>query len=136
MKRYAFYDGTEGKLFDWMLVCRSGRRLVFPLNMESSEASEMNLQEHWNQVYETKGPLEVSWFQDNPTVSLRIIQKASIGKEDGILDVDGGASRLAECLLLEGYRNPSVLDLSSAAIAHAKNRLGGRASEIEWIEDD
>jgi hypothetical protein len=28
---------------------------------------------HWDRVYETKRPGEVSWFQSEPTTSLRLI---------------------------------------------------------------
>jgi ubiquinone/menaquinone biosynthesis C-methylase UbiE len=96
----------------------------------------MDSKEHWNNVYETKGPLDVSWHQERPLLSLRLIEEAGVGKEDGIIDVGGGASILAECLLFAGYKNLAVLDLSSAALSHAKLRLGAKASQIRWIEAD
>ena len=97
---------------------------------------QMALREHWDRVYETKGPQGISWFQERPLASLRLIKASAVRKEDGIIDVGGGASSLAECLLFAGYRNLAVLDLSAAALSQAQARLEKRASEIMWIVDD
>lgn len=96
----------------------------------------MNRQEHWDQVYRTKGPQEVSWYQRRPDLSLALIAASGIGKDGGIIDVGGGASVLVDCLLEAGYGRLAVLDLSTAALAHARARLGERAAGIEWFEAD
>jgi hypothetical protein len=36
----------------------------------------MKRQDHWNRIYETTAPGEVSWYQPEPTLSLRLIQAA------------------------------------------------------------
>jgi hypothetical protein len=36
----------------------------------------MNRQAHWNRVFETKASAEVSWYQREPTLSLRLIEAA------------------------------------------------------------
>jgi SAM-dependent methyltransferase len=91
---------------------------------------------HWEQVYEGKSPLEVSWFQAEPSHSLRLIQNTGIPKADYIIDVGGGASVLVDRLQRRGYDNLAVLDISSGAIEHAKRRLGEAAEKIEWHEAD
>ena len=91
---------------------------------------------HWEQVYEGKSPLEVSWFQVEPFHSLRLIQNTGITKADYIIDVGGGASVLVDRLQGHGYNNLAVLDISSSAIGHAKKRLGKLAEKIEWHEAD
>ncbi|TAJ22574.1 MAG: methyltransferase domain-containing protein [Nitrospirae bacterium] len=96
----------------------------------------MNRQEHWDQVYRTKGPQEVSWYQHRPDLSLALIAASGIGKDGGIVDVGGGASVLVDCLLEAGYGRLAVLDLSAAALAHARARLGAHAAGIEWFEAD
>jgi SAM-dependent methyltransferase len=96
----------------------------------------MNRQEHWDQVYRTKGPQEVSWYQRRPDLSLALIADSGIGKDDGIIDVGGSASTLVDCLLEAGYERLAVLDLSAAALAQARARLGARAAGIEWFEAD
>ncbi len=91
---------------------------------------------HWEQVYEGKSPLEVSWFQAEPSQSLRLIQDTGIAKADHIVDVGGGASVLVDRLQGHGYENLAVLDISSGAIEHARRRLGEAAQKIEWHEAD
>ncbi|KAF0170295.1 MAG: hypothetical protein FD161_4695 [Limisphaerales bacterium] len=96
----------------------------------------MNRQAHWNQVYQTKAPDEVSWHQTSPACSLGLIEAAGIAKDQVVIDVGGGASVLVDCLLDAGFQRPAVLDISAAALAHARQRLGARAGEVEWVVAD
>ena len=93
-------------------------------------------QAHWQNVYTTKGEGEVSWFQDSPAISIDLIKSAAVSKESAIVDVGGGASRLVDHLLKDGFRSIAVLDLSSAALETAKSRLGSAGADVEWITSD
>ena len=93
-------------------------------------------QTHWERVYTTKGEKEVSWFQENPAPSLDLIAKAGATTASAIIDVGGGASRLADALIERGFRAVTVLDLSQAALVAAKARLGSRADQVLWIVAD
>jgi len=93
-------------------------------------------QAHWQQVYTTKGENEVSWFQDNPSPSLDMIARTVAGVDARIIDIGGGAARLVDALLDKGFHNVAVLDLSEAALAAAKARLGERAGAVRWIVAD
>jgi SAM-dependent methyltransferase len=96
----------------------------------------VNRKTHWNQVYQTNAPDDVSWYQRLPDVSRRLIDASGVGKNEGVPDVDAGASVLVDCLLDAGFRRLAVLDISAAALAQARQRLGGRAGEVEWFEAD
>ena len=96
----------------------------------------MNRQEHWNQVYETKGAQDVSWYQRRADVSLALIEAAGIHKDAGVIDVGGGASVLVDFLLDAGYSRLAVLDLAGAALKLARKRLAARANQVEWFEAD
>ena len=50
--------------------------------------------------------------------------------------MDGGASKLVDGLVAEGYSDLTVLDLTSSALAVAKQRLGKSAEVVHWIEGD
>jgi SAM-dependent methyltransferase len=91
---------------------------------------------HWEQVYASKAVDTVSWFQEHALTSLRLIESAGVGTGAAIVDVGGGASTLIDDLLARGYRNLTVLDLSATALAKARQRLGTRASSVNWIEAD
>ena len=95
-----------------------------------------NLKEHWETVYKTKQPNEVSWTQDVPAVSLEFIHKFNIPRTANIIDIGGGDSKLVDFLLAEGYTNVSVLDISEASILRAKERLGKEANKVKWIVSD
>jgi len=96
----------------------------------------MDRKQHWEQVYTQKQPSEVSWFQPRPEYSLRLIAAAGVDKSQPIIDMGGGASRLVDNLLDEGYSDISVLDISAAALQHARVRLGAHAAQVNWIEAD
>ncbi|WP_035710192.1 class I SAM-dependent methyltransferase [Bradyrhizobium genomosp. I (2014)] len=91
---------------------------------------------HWDHVYATKGEAEVSWYQDSPAISLEMIRAASPNHDAAIIDIGGGASRLVDALLQDGYRDVSVLDLSVNALEVAKKRIGAGASMVDWIVAD
>ncbi len=92
--------------------------------------------EHWEQVYSTKQPHEVSWTQDRPNLSLDFIHSFNISRRASIIDVGGGDSRLVDFLLDEGYENITVLDISERALERARARLGSRAQNVRWITSD
>lgn len=96
----------------------------------------MNRTEHWNQVYQTSPPDDVSWFQTRPMTSLRLVEACDVGKGDGIIDVGGGASVLVDFLLDAGYTRLAVLDIAAAALEHAQRRLSARASAVDWFAAD
>ena len=95
-----------------------------------------NAKAHWEQIYGTRSPSEVSWYQSDPRSSLRLIEDTDIGREDPLIDVGGGASTLVDHLLEAGYARLAVLDISAAALARARKRLGDRAGRVEWLEAD
>ena len=91
---------------------------------------------HWETIYTTKQPHEVSWTQEVPAISLEFIHRFQVPKSARIIDVGGGDSRLVDFLLAEGYTHLSVLDISEAAIRRARKRLGDAADKVEWIVSD
>jgi SAM-dependent methyltransferase len=94
------------------------------------------LKQHWENIYQTKQPNEVSWTEEVPTVSLGFIHQFNLPKDAKIIDIGGGDSKLVDHLLAEGYSNVSVLDISAAAIERAKKRLGEKATTVKWFETD
>lgn len=92
--------------------------------------------EHWENVYATKQPHEVSWTQELPATSLDFIHSLHLSKSAKIIDIGGGDSKLVDNLLAEGYKNITVLDISEKAIERAKARLGKKADEVTWIVSD
>lgn len=94
----------------------------------------MAAKEHWDNVYSTKAVDTVSWYQPHAELSLELIRDAGMPLTASIIDIGGGASTLVDDLLAGGYERVSVLDLSGAALAAAKTRLGPLASRVQWVE--
>ncbi|RZJ66185.1 MAG: class I SAM-dependent methyltransferase [Flavobacterium sp.] len=97
---------------------------------------ETDRKNHWETVYQTKNPNEVSWTQKVPLTSLDFIASFHLEKSAKIIDIGGGDSNLVDCLLELGYENLSVLDISGKALDKAKARLGEKASKVNWIVSD
>jgi len=91
---------------------------------------------HWETVYATKQPGEVSWTQTVPATSLAFIHSFPIAKTARIIDIGGGDSRLVDYLLEEGFENITVLDISANALERTKKRLGAKAVNVKWLVQD
>lgn len=97
---------------------------------------QSKIKHHWETVYETKNPDQVSWTQDKPVTSLEFIHSFGLPKTAKIIDIGGGDSKLVDYLLAEGYENITVLDISATALEKAKERLGESANKVTWIVSD
>lgn len=93
----------------------------------------MNRMEHWDSVYKNKSDAEVSWTQVDPRLSLSLIQQFC--PKGRVIDVGGGTSTLVDRLLDADY-DVVVLDISDAALARTRSRLGSRADRVGWIVGD
>ena len=93
-------------------------------------------QEHWDKIFTTKAEEAVSWFQVRPETSLSLIRACGLPKDARILDVGAGASHLPDALLEEGFTDIAVLDISAAALAKTKARLGDRGQAVRFVVAD
>jgi SAM-dependent methyltransferase len=96
----------------------------------------VNIKNHWEKVYETKSPDQVSWTQEIPKISLDFISSFGVAKDAKIIDIGGGDSKLVDYLLDNGFENITVLDISEKALEKAKNRLGDKAEKVNWVVSD
>lgn len=95
-----------------------------------------NKKNHWDKVYTTRQPHEVSWTQEVPKTSLNFIESFHLPKTASIIDIGGGDSKLVDHLLDEGYEHVTVLDISGKALERAKQRLGNKAEKVKWVVSD
>ena len=90
----------------------------------------MNKQKHRGNIYATKEPTDVSWFQPHLQKSLALIDSANLDREARIIDVAGGASTLLDDLLERDFKHLTVLDISANALDKTKKRLGKKAASV------
>lgn len=93
-------------------------------------------QRHWETAYAGKAEEEAPWFQDTPELSLALLTATGVGRSARLIDVGGGASRLADALLDAGFKDITVLDIAEPGLAKTKARLERRADEIAWVVAD
>jgi len=92
-------------------------------------------QDHWDEVYGARSEDELTWFEATPSVSLYLV-RTHLHPGEAFIDIGAGASRLVDALLEAGLGPLTVLDLSGAALAVSRRRLGPQGSDVTWIEAD
>jgi 2-polyprenyl-3-methyl-5-hydroxy-6-metoxy-1,4-benzoquinol methylase len=90
----------------------------------------------WNDVYRDRGAEDVSWFQREPSISMRLLQQAGLKPDRSVIDVGGGASVLVDRLLSEGARDVTVLDVAESALQLSRDRLGSAGDKVTWLVQD
>jgi SAM-dependent methyltransferase len=95
----------------------------------------MDARTHWEKIYTSKAPETLSWYRDHLETSLALIECAA-GRSSSIIDVGGGESTLVDDLLLRGYQDLTVLDISQTAIDVARKRSGPGARRVHWLVAD
>jgi 2-polyprenyl-3-methyl-5-hydroxy-6-metoxy-1,4-benzoquinol methylase len=96
----------------------------------------VDVKTHWEKVYKTKAPESVSWYAAHLETSLALIERAAHARSASIIDIGGGESTLVDDLLLRGYKNLTVLDVSQTAIEVTRKRLGSAAKQVHWLAVD
>lgn len=93
----------------------------------------MSSKDHWESVYASRTDQELSWTQPDPCLSLSLIAEVCLSGR--VIDVGAGTSSLPGRLLDRGY-SVAVVDISEAALIRGREKLGPRASMIQWIVAD
>ena len=89
-----------------------------------------NLKNHWENIYEKKNEDEVSWFQQIPSSSIKLINSTGI-ESPKIIDVGSGRSKLLKILIDSGYNDLTYLDISEAALKKSKEFLGDQSNKVK-----
>jgi 2-polyprenyl-3-methyl-5-hydroxy-6-metoxy-1,4-benzoquinol methylase len=80
-------------------------------------------QDHWELIYSNQSHADLSWYQSVPKISLELINKFASNKENKIIDIGCGESFLVDSLIDQGYKNLTLLDISSKALQNVQQRL-------------
>jgi len=96
-----------------------------------------SMKEHWDEIYEALDADELTWYEEMPEPSIRLLFKCDINKDESILDVGAGASTFIDYLVNQGFKNIIAADISEIALNKIKERLGKeKVSSVRWIVDD
>jgi len=95
------------------------------------------MKKHWNEIYEALDVDELTWYEEIPEQSIKLLSKCHIIEDETILDVGAGASTFVDYLVNQGFKNIIATDISEIALNKLKERLGKeKASSVRWIVDD
>lgn len=90
----------------------------------------------WDWIHATREMQAVGWFELDPATSRELVSPALDAGARSVIDVGGGASRLVDHLVGLDLERLAVLDVSEAALAISRHRLGASAEAVEWIVGD
>jgi SAM-dependent methyltransferase len=91
---------------------------------------------HWDEIYATIPVTELSWYERDPLVGLRLIGTIAPGPAASVVDVGAGSSSLVDHLLAAGFAAVTVLDVSGRALDVVRVRLGAASREVTFVEAD
>lgn len=93
-------------------------------------------QHHWDRVYREKATDTVSWFQAEPAMSLELIAASGVGRQEPVIDIGAGASRLVDRLMALGFERLTALDIAARPLELTLKRLGPAGASVEWLTCD
>lgn len=96
----------------------------------------MDFKAHWELIHQTDRFAQLGWLQEEPTMSIDLILRATKDSRAGIIDIGGGGSSLVGALIREGFSNVTVLDASDRALARNGHGVDADAPNVKWIDAD
>lgn len=84
----------------------------------------------WEQAHHGKDVDAVSWWQSVPELSLDLVDRTGIGRDEGVIDVGAGWSTLTDHLVERGFTDVSAVDLSRTALDTIRGRLGEAGADV------
>ncbi len=95
------------------------------------------MKEHWDEIYDALDADELTWYEEIPEPSIKLLSQCHINKDELILDVGAGASTFVDYLIDQGFNDIIAVDISEIALNRLKERLGKeKVSLVRWIVDD
>jgi len=99
------------------------------------QTSSFERQRYWDTVYAARDASARSWYQSEPAVSLELLDALDVAVDDAIIDVGGGESTLVDHLLVRGFSDIAVLDISELALQASIQRVGA-SQGVVWTAQD
>ena len=89
-----------------------------------------------NDVYSRKEDTDVSWYEPEASVSLELIARSGLHSMHASSMWVQAPRAWSMAFSCRGHTSISVLDISEAALAKSRARLGEKASGVAWITSD
>ncbi len=95
----------------------------------------MDTKTHWENIYSTKAPDQVSWYRQHLETSIALIEQSVGDRSASIIDVGGGESTLVDDLLARGFElEPRAYDVwHDRAVFHFLTLQEQRAGYVRQV---
>jgi SAM-dependent methyltransferase len=113
----------------------SGAAVEPGADSSSAEGNVVGGSQHWQEVYSGRSTRDVSWFQPEPDVSLRLVL-ANTSVESPLVDVGSGTSYLVDRLLARGYVDVTLVDIAPSSLDEVSTRIGDVGSRLTCVVSD
>ncbi|MCV2490825.1 class I SAM-dependent methyltransferase [Geodermatophilus sp. YIM 151500] len=84
----------------------------------------------WEDAHSGKDVDSVSWWQSVPGLSLDLVDRTGVGRDEGVIDVGAGWSTLTDHLVQRGHTDVTAVDLSRTALDTVRARLGDAGRDV------
>lgn len=91
--------------------------------------------EHWEKVHSSKQVDGVSWWQEEASLWLDLLDGLAITHDDGFADLGSGSSLLVDALVAHGWQHVLAVDVAPSALERIRQRLGNRP-EVTLVAAD
>jgi SAM-dependent methyltransferase len=91
---------------------------------------------HWQDIYARQDEMQTSWYRPHLDTSLRLIDGLKLPADAAFIDVGAGRATLVDDLLARGFRDVAALDVSAAALAQSRRRMGPSGDLVRWMNHD
>ena len=91
---------------------------------------------HWQDVYAKSEETQSSWYRPHLDKSLQLLDGLKLPADAAFIDVGAGRSTLVDDLLKRGFRDVAALDVSAAALAQSRRRMGPSGDLVRWMNYD
>lgn len=92
--------------------------------------------DHWETIYKTRDHTKVGWYQESPDISLGLFAEIHAQPSQSVIDIGCGASLLVDHLIERGFRDITLVDLSSQALQLIRDRLGDKGDIPGYLSED
>ena len=90
---------------------------------------------HWETAYLNNSIEDLGWYEDDPVVSLDLINKCNLSRNSMIFHAGAGATKLIQKLKDDGYSNICVNDISKSSIDKLKSSISN-IDGLSFVVDD
>jgi SAM-dependent methyltransferase len=102
----------------------------------SSNSVSENLSAHWDKAYQNAQTENLGWYEEHPKPSIELLNNCALPDNPVIFNAGAGTSTFIDYLVDAGFNHIIANDISDQALQQLKQRLGKKAKQVTFVQDD